>query len=99
LTGETSGIIPKWGFRSIDQSAHGCVTVAEEEFMGGISGTVSGKTKIACYLKFAQHRDQILEKYFLERNMVTPGNKRDAYKAMSWDQEKQQWVLRFRIDE
>ncbi len=66
--------------------------------MSGISGTVSGKTKIACYLKFSQHRDQILEKYFLERNMVTPGNKRDAYKAMSWDQEKQQWVLRFRID-
>ena len=66
--------------------------------MGGISGTVTGKTKIACYLEFSQHRNRILEKYDFERNMVTPGNKREAYKAMAWDPEKQQWVLPFRID-
>lgn len=66
--------------------------------MGGMSGQITGKTKIACWLRFVKYRDQVLARYQFLPEMVTPGNKREAYRSMVWDNEKDVWILRVRFD-
>jgi hypothetical protein len=66
--------------------------------MGGISGVVKGKTKIACWINFLRVRDRLLARTGFVREMVTPGNKKAGYMMMRRDPETDEWTLRFRLD-
>jgi hypothetical protein len=66
--------------------------------MGGIHGTVKGKTKVECWINFLRVRDHLLDTTGFVREMVTPGNKKVGYQMMQRDDKTGEWTLRFRLD-
>ena len=62
--------------------------------MGGTGGTVRGKTKIACYLKFRKsvNRQQIEDSTGLYMD-AGAGTKPELYKQMKKDAKTGEWVL------
>jgi len=62
--------------------------------MGGIFDEVRGPTKIATWLKYARRiRPGILARW--EMTEYFPGTKKEAYRRMEWDEETQEWVLKY----
>lgn len=62
--------------------------------MGGTGGTVRGKTKIECYLKFRKsvNRQKIEDSTGLYMDAGT-GTKAELYKQMKKDAKTDEWVL------
>lgn len=61
--------------------------------MGGVNGEVRGKSKIKAYLKYAE----IAENEIFTRRIPDPRNKKGCKKAMEWDPETEEWVLRYHL--
>jgi hypothetical protein len=61
----------------------------------GMNGTARGKTKEEAWKDFLRADDHAKGSY-LERDF--PTNKQEAYQQMKWNEEKQQFELRFHFD-
>jgi hypothetical protein len=58
--------------------------------MGRHWQTLRGKTKLEVYLKLRPILDEEIGFW----SAISPRNKKDAKKAMEYDEEKKEWVLR-----